>query len=125
MLDRCRFDSEVKNPSQWSYNGLEENAYKIYTNAIFRKIQVEFRNSTTYGVTEVIRGRLYEVKRKIEYRDPEFHKEIYTTEVTDNRKEFSCTCKKIDGDDIHCCHVLKIAEKLDLLVSPESFVRYR
>ena len=49
-LDRCRFDSELKKPNQWSYNCLEEDASKIYTNTIFRKIQKEFRNSTAYGL---------------------------------------------------------------------------
>ena len=124
-LDRCRFDSELKKPNQWSYNCLEEDASKIYTNAIFRKIQKEFRNSTAYGVAEIINGRLYEVKRKTEYKDPEFHKDLFTVEVADNKKEFSCTCGKLDRDGIHCCHVLKIAERLDLLVLPESFVKYR
>jgi len=49
-LDRCKFDSELKKPNQWSYNCLEEDASKIYTNTIFRKIQKEFKNSTAYGL---------------------------------------------------------------------------
>uniref|UniRef100_K4AMR9 Protein FAR1-RELATED SEQUENCE n=1 Tax=Setaria italica TaxID=4555 RepID=K4AMR9_SETIT len=108
-LDRCIYDSELKTPNQWSYNSLEEHEAKIYTNAIFRKFQVEFKNSTAYGVKELVKEKLFEVKRKTEYSKP------------DDRG----SCRKLDRDGIHCCHVLKIAERLDLLLLPESFVRHR
>ena len=33
--------------------------------------------------------------------------------------------KKIHRDGIHCCHVWKIADRMDLISMPESFVQYR
>ena len=124
-LEWCRFNSEVKTPSHWSYNALEDSASTIYTNATFRKMQVEFKNSTTCGVNEIEKGMLFEVRRKTEYSDVEFQKDLYTIEVCENRQIFKCSCRKPARDGIHCCHVLKIAERLDLLVIPQSFVKYR
>jgi hypothetical protein len=124
-LDRCRYTTELKDPSQWSYNGLEGHAATIYTNAIFVKVQRELKNGTGYAVNEISRDRLFQLTRKVKYENPEFEKENYTVQVTEDKKTFSCTCKKLQRDGIHCCHIWKIAERLDLLLVPDSFVRYR
>ncbi|CAL5056783.1 unnamed protein product [Urochloa decumbens] len=124
-LDRCRYTSDVKDPNLFSHIALERHASSIYTNAIFRKMQVEFKRSTAYGVTEIIRERVFEVRKRSEYKDPEFRKDIYTVEVNESKDVFVCSCRKLDRDGIHCCHVLKIAERMDLLEFPDSFVRRR
>lgn len=57
--------------------------------------------------------------------DSEFGKDKFEVAVTEDKQHFKCSCRKLDRDGIPCCHVLKITERLDLLVVPESFVRYR
>lgn len=124
-LDRCRLNSEIKCASKWSYNGLKQHASTIYTNAIFQKLQTEFKNATAYAVKEVAVGRTYELKRKMQYTDCEFESDEYKVQVSDDKEEFQRSCRKLECDGIHCCHVLKITERLDLVLIPASFVKYR
>jgi hypothetical protein len=124
-FDRCRYISELKEPSQCTYNGLEGHAATIYTNTIFQKVQREIKKGTGYGVSEVTRDRIFQLTRKVKYENPEFGKEKYTMQVLDDKTSFSCSCKKLESNGIDCCHMWKIAERLDLLLVPDSFVKYR
>jgi hypothetical protein len=92
---------------------------------LFRKVQLQFRATTAYGVTELVRERLYEVRRKSEEKNMEFFKDTYTVAVDEEKKMFECSCKKMRRDGIQCCHVLKIAERLDLILVPDNFLRHR
>lgn len=123
-LDRCRFNSEIKCPSKWSFNGLEQHAATLYTTAIFQRVQKEFKSATAYAVKEIVPEKMFQLRRKTVY-DSEFEKEEFEVTVTEDKEHFTCSCRKLDRDGIPCCHVLKIAERLDLLMIPASFVRYR
>jgi hypothetical protein len=45
----------------------------------------------------------------------EFFKDTYTDAVDDEKKMFECSYKKMRRDGTQCCHVLKIADRLDLI----------
>jgi hypothetical protein len=55
----------------------------------------------------------------------EFFKDTYTVAVYDEKKMFEGSYKKMRRDGIQCCHVMKIADRLDLVLVPDSFVRHR
>ena len=68
----------------------------------------------------------YVVKRTGKILKPEFDKKEFTVDVDNEKKVFSCCCKKMTRDGIQCSHVLRIVVHLGLVHSmPESFVNPR
>jgi hypothetical protein len=58
-----RFQSTQQQPTFWSRQPIERHAAKIYTRGIYLKFLTELCNATTFGVHEVVRDKLYELKR--------------------------------------------------------------
>lgn len=111
-------------PEQMVVQRVGQHTAIVYTTAIFQRVQKEFKCAMAYAVKEMVPERVFQLIRKMQY-DSEFGKDEFEVAVTEDKQHFKCSCRKLDRDGIPCCHVLKITERLDLLVVPESFVRYR
>ena len=79
-------------------------------------------NATAFGVKEVEKDKTYELKRKFEYENPEFDREIFTVQVDRAADVFDCECGKFDRDGILCCHVLRLFTQFDYLKIPERYI---
>ena len=70
---------------------------------------------TTYQMTRI--GKIIK---------PEFNKDEFTVVMDKENTLFSCSCKKMLRDGIHCCHVLRVVVHLGLVTSmPDTFVNPR
>ena len=58
-----RFVSNEKTPILWSRCPLERHAAKNFTRGIYLKMLTEFVNATTFGVIEIEKDKLYDLKR--------------------------------------------------------------
>ena len=72
----------------WGYQRFERHAAEIYTRAIYTKFLTEMMNATAFGVKEVEKDKTYELKRKFEYENPEFDREIFTVHVDQAAEQF-------------------------------------
>jgi hypothetical protein len=124
-LDQLREKSEFKESSNWSYNPIEREAMKIYTDPIYGKFSKEMKKSTAYNIEIIIPDRTFNVIRVAPYRNAEFPRTTYTVEVTSDGGVYSCTCCKMERDGIQCCHVLRVATHRGLTELPTSFIKGR
>jgi hypothetical protein len=69
-----RFMSTQQQPVLWCRQPIERHAAQIYTRGIYLKFATELVNATAFGVTEVVKDQVYELKRLFQYDNPEYKK---------------------------------------------------
>ena len=86
------------------------------------KFVTELLNSTAFGVTEVVKDRLYELRKLFRYDKPEYRRDVFTVSVDRDKMQFECECSKFEKDGILCCHILRLFTQFDIVKIPEEYI---
>jgi hypothetical protein len=87
--NKDRFHSIMQKPVYWCRSSIEWHASKIYTSGIYLKFVTELVNSTAFGVHEVIKDKVYELKRMFYYERPEYRRDVFTVLLTEVVQQLS------------------------------------
>jgi hypothetical protein len=117
-----RFESTVKNLVFWSNQPIERHAASIYTRGIYLKFVTELMNASAFGITEVVKDKIYEVKKLFHYDDPEYWRSVFTVCTDRDKMTFECECGKYQKDGIVCCHILRIFNQWDVVRIPDDYI---
>jgi hypothetical protein len=117
-----RFQSTQQQPTYWCNNLLERHAAKVYTRGIYLKFVSELVNSTAFAVHEVVKDRLYELKKSFYYEKPEYICDLFTVCVDRVKQSYECECGKFEKDGILCCHILRLFTQFDVVKIPEDYL---
>jgi hypothetical protein len=120
-----RFHSTQQDPTFWCHQPVERHAAKIYTRGIYSKFLTELLNSTAFGVTEVVKDKLYELKKLFNYKKPEYRRDMFTVCVDRQNHHYECECGKFEKDGILCCHILRLFTQFDVVKIPTEYIMPR
>ncbi|KAM0882704.1 hypothetical protein ACQ4PT_032126 [Festuca glaucescens] len=120
-----RFQSIAKIHVFWGNQPIERHVASIYTKGIYLKFVTELLNSTTFGVTEVVRDKVYELKKLFQYEKPVYRRNLFTVFADCEKMTFECECGKYEKDGILCCHILRIFTQFDVVRIPEDYIMPR
>nr|XP_051229290.1 protein FAR-RED IMPAIRED RESPONSE 1-like [Lolium perenne] len=123
-LDKKKLTSTLKTAKLVTRHPFEKQALEQFTNDIFEKFRIEITNNTAFKVDGSLEpGRHLRLKRIVKfYNHMEFKRELFDVTFDDEKKNFMCSCKKMQRDGIHCCHVIKAMVHMEINDLPESFV---
>ncbi|XP_071680628.1 protein FAR1-RELATED SEQUENCE 1-like [Lolium perenne] len=123
-LDKKKLISSLKIAKTVTRHPFEKQALEQFTHDIFEKFQIKITNNTTFKVDGSLEpGRHLRLKRIVKFYDHmEFKRECFDVTFDDEKKNFMCSCKKMQRDGIHCCHVIKAMVHMEINDLPESFV---
>ncbi|XP_071680322.1 protein FAR1-RELATED SEQUENCE 1-like [Lolium perenne] len=123
-LDKKKLTSTLKTAKLVTRHPFEKQALEQFTHEIFEKFQIEITNNTAFKVDGSLElGRHLRLKRIVKfYNHMEFKRELFDVTFDDEKKNFMCSCKKMQRDGIHCCHVIKAMVHMEINDLPESFV---
>jgi hypothetical protein len=126
-LDKKKLISTLKTAKTVTRHPFEKQALQQFTHDIFEKFQIEITNNTAFKVEGSLEpGRHLRLKRIVKsYDHMEFKRECFDVTFDDEKKNFMCSCKKMQRDGIHCCHVIKAMVHMEINDLPESFVIQR
>ncbi|KAK1650293.1 hypothetical protein QYE76_068098 [Lolium multiflorum] len=126
-LDKKKLVSSLKTAKAVTRHPFEKQALEQFTNDIFEKFQIEITNNTAFKVDGSLEpGRHLRLKRIVKsYDHMEFKRECFDVTFDDEKRNFMCSCKKMQRDGIHCCHVIKAMVHMEISDLPESFVIQR
>jgi hypothetical protein len=79
-------------------------------------------NATAFGVHEVVKDRVYELKKTFYYERPEYRRDLYTVFVDRSTTTVECECGKYEKDGILCCHILRLFTQWDVVRIPEQYI---
>jgi hypothetical protein len=117
-----RFQSIMQKPVYWCRSPIEWHAAKIYTRGIYLKFVTELVNSTAFGVHEVVKDRVYELKKTFHYEHPEYRRDLFTVFVDKRTTTVECECGKYEKDGILCCHILRLFTQWDVVRIPDQYI---
>jgi hypothetical protein len=120
-----RFMSTQQQPVLWCRQPIERHAAQIYTRGIYLKFATELVNATAFGVTEVVKDQVYELKRLFQYDNPEYKKILFTVFVDRNDMSIECECGKFEKDGLLCCHILRLFTQWDVVKIPDQYIMRR
>lgn len=95
---------------------------KKFTRGIYLKLLTEFVNATAFGVIEVEKDKLYDLKRNFSYEHPEFSRKLFRVAFDREASTFECFCGKFERDGILCCHILRLFTQFDIVEFPERYI---
>ncbi|KAM0921860.1 hypothetical protein ACQ4PT_006561 [Festuca glaucescens] len=126
-LDKKKLTSSLKTAKTVTRHPFEKQALEQFTHDIFQKFQIEITNNTAFKVDGSLEpGHHLRLKRIVKFYDHmEFKRELFDVTFDDEKKNFMCSCKKMQRDGIHCCHVIKAMVHMEINDLPESFVIQR
>ncbi|KAM0928041.1 hypothetical protein ACQ4PT_002234 [Festuca glaucescens] len=76
-----RFRSMQKEPVLWGRQPIERHAAGVYTRGIYLKFVTELLNSTAFGLTEVVKDQVYELRKLFYYEKAEYRRNLFTVFV--------------------------------------------
>ncbi|KAM0902369.1 hypothetical protein ACQ4PT_019396 [Festuca glaucescens] len=76
-----RFQSTQKEPVLWCRQPIERHAAGVYTRGIYLKFVTELMNSTAFGVTEVVKDQVYELRKLFYYEKAKYRRNLFTVFV--------------------------------------------
>jgi hypothetical protein len=117
-----RFHSTQQDPTFWCHQLIERHAAEIYTRGIYSKFLTELLNSTAFGVHEIVKDRLYELKKLFNYKKPEYRRDVFTVCVDRKNETYECECAKFEKDGILCCHILRLFTQFDVVKIPAQYI---
>jgi hypothetical protein len=82
----------------------------------------ELVNSTAFAVHEVVKDRLYELKKSFYYEKPEYMHDLFTVCIDRVNQSYECECGKFEKDGILCCHILRLFTQFDIVKIPEDYI---
>jgi hypothetical protein len=82
----------------------------------------ELLGSTAFGVHEVIKDRVYELKKFFFYDKPEYRRDLFTVFADRENLRVECECGKFEKDGILCCHILRLFNQWDVIKIPPEYV---
>ena len=124
-LDKKKLKSTLKTAKPTSHHPFVKQALEAYTHDIFLKFQTEVTNSTAFSIVGSFQAGHMRLERVSNYENMEFKRKYFDVQYDEEKKNFSCCCKKMKRDGIHCCHVIKALVHLGVNDLPESFVIQR
>jgi hypothetical protein len=120
-----RYQSTQQDPTFWCHQPIERHAAKIYTRGIYSKFVIELLNSTAFGVDEIVKDKLYELRKLFYYKKPEYRREMFTVCVDRQKQTYECECGKFEKDGILCCHILRLFTQFDVVRIPDEYIMPR
>ena len=120
-----RFQSTQQIPVFWGHQPVERHAARVYTRGIYLKFATELLNSTAFGVTEIVKDRMYELKKLFHYDKPEYRRDVFAVSVDRKMMHFECECGKFEKDGILCCHILRLFTQFDVVKIPQEYIMAR
>lgn len=123
--DGCGLESTQKKTMYCTRQPIERHAEEIYTMGMFLKFQKELLDASAFNVFEIERGRIYAVKKTLDYEEAEFLRDSFSVEVDLGNNVFNCICSKFERDGILCCHVLRLFTQFGINVIPEHYIKPR
>jgi hypothetical protein len=89
---------------------------------IYSKFVTELVNATAFGVEEIVKDKVYELKRLFYYDKPEYRRGLFTVCADREKMEFECECGKFQKDGILCCHILRLFTQWDVVRIPDDYI---
>ncbi|KAM0902367.1 hypothetical protein ACQ4PT_019396 [Festuca glaucescens] len=120
-----RFQSTQKEPVLWCRQPIERHAAGVYTRGIYLKFVTELMNSTAFGVTEVVKDQVYELRKLFYYEKAKYRRNLFTVFVDCEEMIVECECRKFQKGGILCCHVLRLFTQWDVVRIPDQYIMPR
>lgn len=97
---------------------IEHHASKIYTISVYKLFLQELLKSSSYIVTVLTDGALYEVRHVESSTREAWSRVIFNIEISCNGQFYKCECGLYSHFGILCCHALRVS----LFTHKNSFV---
>ncbi|XP_034604200.1 protein FAR1-RELATED SEQUENCE 5 isoform X2 [Setaria viridis] len=123
--DGYGLESTQKKTMYCTRQPIERHAAEVYTMGMFLKFQKELLDASAFNVFEIESGRVYAVKKTLDYEEAEFPGDSFSVEVDLGNNMFNCICSKFERDGMLCCHVLRLLTQFGVNVIPENYIRQR
>jgi len=120
-----RSQSTPKIPMYCTRQPIERQAAELYTVGLFLKFQKELLDASAFNVFETDKGRIYTVKKTLDYEEAEFLSDSFPIEVDMKTNMFNCVCSKFERDGILCCHVLRLFTQFGINEIPQHYIKQR
>lgn len=117
------FQSRTKKPKTLWFNYLiEEQASELYNLEIFKKFQLELKETLSLQVLVLQQGKVYEVFVSPNSIQKEYRPRKHIVIVDLPNENYSCICGKFSKDGMLCSHVLKVMLDLNVRKIPEKYI---
>ena len=120
-----RSQSTPKIPMYCTRQPIERQAAELYTVGLFLKFQKELLDASAFNVFEMDKGRIYTVKKTLDYEEAEFLSDSFPIEVDMKTNMLNCVCSKFERDGILCCHVLRLFTQFGINEIPQHYIKQR
>ncbi|XP_021321405.1 protein FAR1-RELATED SEQUENCE 5 [Sorghum bicolor] len=116
--------SNQKRPKEFIFGyRIEQQAQQLYNRNIFKKFQLQLKETSRLNYRETEYGKTFEVWQKSNeiHEVHRFRRYTVNTELTQGQEEFTCICAKFSKDGILCSHILKIVIEKEISTIPEKY----
>ncbi|WVZ88050.1 hypothetical protein U9M48_034607 [Paspalum notatum var. saurae] len=121
-------ESKKKRPKELMFGyTIEKQAQEIYNRNIFRKFQLQLKETSKLNYKRAHKDHVFEVYPKANQVRQVHRPRRYLAMInlTKGVEELTCICGKFDKDGILCSHILKVLVEEDVMVIPEKYLLQR